>query len=1000
MRKLVVICFLLLLLFNSRYCPGQAMAFDHITINEGLSNNTIYSIVEDQDGFLWFGSRDGLHRYDGYEFKVFKADPGDSLSLPGNNVQSLFRHPNGDLWIGLKSGGLCIFERQNQRFRANPFQGKGFSDWRIISVQAVFQDSYGDYWIGTAGHGVVHIDSSFQRFRNYSKVLPGQPGDIFSYFCFSFAEDQAGNIWMGTEGDRVPYYDRKSGLIKEIRDKGGPGLKYSYSKALLFAGGKLWIGTEGDGLYIYDTEKRELISKALGNKLIKDIARDSSGRILISTDGEGLFVTQDEGKTFRNIKFSPALLNSLNTNALYDLFVDSNNNIWIGSFNGGVNVHKTNKANFLAYLQSTSVIDAPGYQSVLAFCEDSQGNIWIGKDGGGLVKFNPATQAQSTYLASPQDPNSISSNVVTSIYEDRKGNLWVGTFANGLNRFDPKKNIFEHYKHDPSDPFSLSNDNVWAIAEGKDGSLWIGTLGGGLEKFDHAHNRFYHFQPVPGDPSSHSGLNVQVLLVDSAGDLWIGTEYGGLNKLISEEKGFRSWQRNEKDSASLRVNSILCLHQDSKGRLWVGTEGGGLHLMLEGEGRFRNYSAKNGLPSNVVNAIEEDERGILWISTNMGLSAFNPSTGIFTNYDKNDGLQSNQFNRSASLSSRSGELYFGGIHGLNAFKPEKVNINGTAPKIVFTDFKLFNQSVPVGLYKRRLILPKPLNEEPTIRLRYSDNVFTIEFAAIEFTNPSKNIYAYKLEGFEEGWNIVDAKHRLATYTNLDAGTYIFKAKAANNSGFWNTEARAIKIVVAPPFWKTWWFRFLLALMILALFIFFIRLQDAKRERAHQKQLMQAAQEILKLKNEKLGREIKEKNAQLAAALLQTAHKNNSLSGLKHELAELSQQQNGGTGHRLELRQLIRKIDSEIDSEDYWEQFQLNFDQVHQQFSAKLHQQHPQLSPNDIRLCCMIKINMANREIASIQNISVGAVEKSKYRLKKKLALEKEEDLNNYILGFS
>ncbi|MCB9266803.1 MAG: hypothetical protein H6558_17385 [Lewinellaceae bacterium] len=977
------------------------MSFDHITINDGLSNNTIYSIVEDKDGFLWFGSRDGLHRYDGYEFRIFKSGPEDSLSLPSNNVQTLFRHPNGDIWIGLKVGGLCIFERESQQLKANPLEGIGFPNWREVSIQAIFQDSYGDYWLGTAGNGVLRIDSSLQHFTNYTLLEEGNPRNISSYFCFSFAEDKDGNIWMGTEGSKIPFFQRKSGAIKLLSEIRGTAFKYTFTKTLLRADEQIWIGTEGDGLFVYDTQKGAFCLRALQNSMIKDIAIDSTGQILISADGEGLFITRDRGKSFRNIRFSPKLANSLNTNALYDIFVDSDNNIWIGSFNGGVNIHKANKANFLTYLQPNCATDAPGGQSVLAFCEDAQGDIWIGKDGGGLVRFNPATQSQTTYQHSPKDPNSISSNVIPSVYEDSKGNLWVGTFANGLNRFDRKNNRFEHYRHDAADPTSLSNNNIWAIAEEKNGTLWIGTMGGGLEKFDYAKNRFYHFQPVPGDPASLSGLNVQALLADDSGNLWIGTEYGGLNKLISEEEGFRSWQRNEKDSTSLQVNSVLCIHQDSNGRLWVGTEGGGLHLMSQDEQSFRNFLVKDGLPSNVVNAIEEDEYGILWISTNMGLSAFDPVSEVFTNFDKNDGLQSNQFNRSASLHSRPGEMYFGGIHGVNAFRPEAVSINDNLPKVVFTDFKLFNQSVPVGLYNnKRTILPRPLNENPVIKLRYSDNAFTIEFAALEFTNPAKNKYAYKLEGFENGWNIVDAQHRRATYTNLDAGDYTFRLKAANNSGLWNPEERALHIIVTPPFWKTWWFRLLLALLIIALFAFYIRYKDEKRKREHQKQLMQAEQEILKLKNEKLGREIKEKNAQLSAALLQTAHKNNSLSSLKKELADLSQHQNGDNGHKREIRHLIRKIDSEIKSEDYWEQFQFNFDQIHQQFSEQLHHKHPQLSPNDIRLCCLIKINMTNKEIASIQNISLGAVEKSKYRLKKKLKLDKDEDLNPYILNFS
>ncbi|MCB9282900.1 MAG: hypothetical protein H6563_02410 [Lewinellaceae bacterium] len=991
--------------FGHFYFPaayGQNFTFDHLTINQELSNNTIYSITEDRDGFMWFGSRDGLNKYDGYEFTIYKSNPADSLSLPGNNIQSLFNHPNGDLWIGLRAGGLCILDRATQQFRVNPFAGKVFPDWRSVSVQAIFQDSRGYIWIGTAAQGVVRIDPKGEQW-DYFGILNTPPNrQLQNNACFSFVEDKAHNIWMGTAGDHLHCYLRQQDSIMVVGGKPEAGFDlYSYAKYLLLKDDILWIGTEGNGVLLYDPEKEEFLRKGLGKSLVKDVVRYRN-IVLVSTDGAGLYYTEDDGKTFQSVQYTTRIVNSLNTNALYDIFVDSNQNIWIGSFNGGVNVYIPDKTEFLSYAQEPTTTDAPGSQSALAFQEDEDGYIWIGKDGGGLLRFNPDDQSYVIYRSDPEDPHSISSNVVTSIFEDNKGRLWVGTFSFGLNLFDRKTGKFEHFQYDPSNPASLSNNNVWSIVEDHSGNLWIGTLGGGLNRLDEEKKRFYRYMPdtqAPFRSGKLSDWNVRVLLVDEQDNLWIGTEFGGLNRRDPKTGQFEFWLADTRDSTRLQSNFILCLHQDRKGRLWVGTEGGGLHLMQPDRKSFRHYGIEDGLPSNVINAIEEDHNGILWISTNNGLASFDPHSGQIVAFDKYDGLQSNQFNPGASIHRRNGEIYFGGVFGINSFLPGSVQIDTIPPKVVITGFKLFNQPVPVGPYKGRTILPGPLNERPVIRLRYFDNVFTIEFAALDFKNPSKCHYAYRLDGFEEKWTQVDSKHRLATYTNLDAGTYSFLVKAANNSGAWSDPVR-LSIVITPPFWRTLWFRLIITLLIAGTIIFLLTYLDGKRREAHQKELLKREQEILKLRNERLSEEVREKNAQLSAALLQSAHKNTSLDRLKKQLLEITHAPKADADQKKEIRHLVRKIDSELSSEDYWEQFQLNFDQVHQQFSQLLHIRHPKLSPNEIRLSCLLRINMTNREIASIQNISLSAVEKSKYRLKKKLGLKKEADLNSYILSLS
>ena len=1002
-KRSVYLLFFMLLLWSQFEASGQNVTFDHLTIDQGLSNNTVYAIAEDQDGFLWFGTRDGLNRYDGYEFRIFKADISDSLALPSNSVQTLFKHPNGDLWVGLRSGGLCILDRTSQRFRVNPFAGQIFPDWKAVSIPAIFQDSKGFIWLGTAGQGVVRIDPTTTKLEYFGTDAANPRRRIGSSTCFSFAEDGQGNIWMGTSEGQIHCYNPVTDSVEMILGKPGLGFDlYSYSKSLLFKNGKLWIGTEGNGLVLYDPGLKKFIKKSLGASLVKDI-KQYDDYVLISTDGDGLFYTNDDGASFQSVKFIPNLINSLNTNALYDIFADSNKNVWIGTFNGGLNIYKPNKSEFLSYAEAPNPVAAPGNQSTLAFHEDKNGYIWMGKDGGGLLRFDPATQTFTTYRADPANPNSISSNVVTSVYEDRRGNLWVGTFSYGLNRFDWKNGRVERFLHNAADSNSISNNNVWAIREDHKGNLWVGTLGGGLNRFDYDQKRFYRFQPDPANqfqPNKLSDWNVRTLLVDAKNQLWIGTEFGGLNKRNPATGNFTNWRMESKNATGLQSNSILCLFQDKNGRLWVGTEGGGLHRMASDQKSFRQYSVKEGLPSNVINAIEADQNGVLWVSTNQGLASLDPDTEQITTYDKNDGLQSNQFNPGAILASRSGAIYLGGINGVNSFMPDAVKRNLIPPKVVITDFRLFNKSLPAGVFDGRTIFSGPLNEHPVVHLNYSDNVFTIEFAALDFTNPAKNQYAYRLDGFEEKWNLVHANQRRATYTNLDAGNYVFQVKAANNSGIWNEQPVELTIKISPPFWETWWFRLLVSLLLAGVIAFYINYQDTKRQEAHQKELLKAEQEILQLKNARLSEEVEQKNAQLSAALLQSAHKNNSLDGLKKQLREIGQEFATDAEQKRELRQIVRKIDVELSSEDYWEQFQLNFDQVHQQFSQRLHQRHPQLSPNDIRLCCLLRINMTNKEIAAIQNVSLGAVEKSKYRLKRKLDLDYDADLNLYVLDLA
>lgn len=976
---------------------AQQLSFDHLTIDQGLSGNTIYTIVQDHDGFMWFGSRYGLNRFDGSGCRVYRHIPGDSLSLPDDHVQALHCDSAGNLWVGLRRGGISVYDRVEQVFRSFSVGTSFPIETSTLSVDAFFEDSRGYLWVGTLGQGVFAFrpgrDSVIHLHANNDR-----PAHRLSFdHAFSFVEDPNGCIWIGTSGGEIDMYDPKTDSLSRLAypDNSEYNLG-SYSKALLIKGDTLWIGTEGNGLHFYDFRSGEFVGQALVGKLVTDISRDNNGTIWVATDGDGLFVTSSGGQSFEHFTYSVNLRNSLNTNALYSVYSDKQSNVWVGTFNGGVNVYKPAKMEFLTFFQPGNRAEAPGFQSVLALFEERSDIIWIGTDGGGLVRFNRDAQTFETFQASSGE---LASDVITAIYQDSSGVFWLGTYASGMIRFDPSEKSYSVFMNDIRQPSTIANDNVWAITRAGPRTLWVGTLGGGLDLFDMDTGVFRHMQSVKTRNGSTLGLNVRTLVTDPDGSLWIGTEYNGLYRLSAQRNALEQWSATGSATDALWSQTVLCLLIDREHTLWVGTEGGGLHRMRPDRSGFDRFSMVDGLPSDVIYAMLEDEQGRLWLSTNAGLSVFDPQTGAATNFDKNDGLQSNSFNPNAALTASNGEMYFGGLSGINVFSPGKLPVNANPPQIAFSEISLFNSPVPVSRLRPEGSEPVALNDDPTFELERSENVVTIEFAALEYTNPARNALAYRLLGFESDWTVVPGNTHAVSYTNLDHGNYVFEVRGANNSGLWSDETRRLRLLVRPAFYETVWFQGLIVLLGIGILIGYVRYARHQREQAYQRELMKAREETLRLKNEHLAREVREKNDRLSAALLQSAHKNNSLDDFRKELHDLLREERQDGSRRKELKSLIRKIDSEIDSEDYWQQFQLNFDQVHQAFSHKLLELHPAISTNDVRLCCLIKIGLTNREIASIQNISLSGVEKSKYRLKKKLDLAKDEDLNIYLLKF-
>ena len=975
---------------------AQDFHFDHLDVDQGLSHNTVYAIAEDKDGFIWFGTRDGLNRYDGYYCRKFIIK-GPSVS--DNNIQSLLAVETGDLWVGLRSGGIAILDRASLEFSLNPFDDDHSIPWKDVSVISLFQDTQKDIWVGTAGHGVFRIHHQTYALEHFAVNADLKSNRLLNGICFGFAEDSDSNIWMGMAWNVLHCYERSENKIISILGDGSdvPDF-YSYRKSIHIHNDTIWLASEGNGLYLFDIENFSFFKKSLDGLLVRDIKTYAENKIVVTTDGDGLFSFDSRGKEISNHRFNADSKTSLNTNALYTIYIDRVGNIWLGSFNGGVNLYKRNKAKFYTFFQSSGIHTSIGDRSVLCFAETGDGQIWIGTDGNGISILDSSYTVLGKLESNGNSNPSLCSDVITCMYSDPKENIWIGTFANGLMKITNRGNI-ECYVHDESDPKSISNNNVWSIREDSLGFLWVGTLGGGLNRFDPKNKIFHRYIPDTTRKGQISDWNILSIMIDSRSRVWIGTEFGGLNRYDPTMDGFISYAYDPKDSSSISSNTITCMFEDDLNNIWIGTEGGALCRFNEAANNFSRFGSEIGFTSKVINSIEGDTER-LWISTNSGISAFNAAENTLVNFEKNDGLQSNLFNARASVKLKNGTMMFGGIKGVTSFVPAEIKTNKSLSKTVITDFKVSNQSIqnnPKFFHSSKII---SVNDRPEITLTAADKIFTIEFAGLEFTNPENHMYAYKLDGFDEDWQKVDASNRTVSYTSLDDGKYTFRIKSSNNNDQWSPVEKAIDIRIFPPFWDSWWFKSLSIALLISLIIGILRWRDQRKKELHQQELLSAEKQILVLKNEKLAQTVDFKNSQLSAALVQAAHKNESLESLKSLLSKLTEQsKNTGSLDNKAIHGIFRKIDNELDSEDYWSLFQVNFDQVHHRFSSVLAELYPKLSSNDLRVCSLVRIGLANREIAQIQNVSIGAIEKSKYRIKKKMKLAESIDLSHYLLTF-
>ena len=805
--------------------------FDHITTEEGLSQNDINCIFQDSQGFMWFGTNDGLNKYNGYKFTIYKPKQDSDNSISSNLIFSIAEDSQHRLWIGTTGKGLNLFDTQKETFTI--YQNAPDDSSSLISnyITKVLVDRKDRLWV-TTNNGLELMDlkrpeEGFYHLSNNSEntdktILPSNVNTVF--------EDQKGHIFVGTS----------TGAYQITIPEGSIDLKAI------------------------------IVEPILEEKSVRAIIKDRYGKLILGTFSGLLYEEGDKQFT------------ELADGTHYDLVIDDDYNIWSGTGNG-LYFFKANKRG--SYPELTEVFQSnPYYSSYLSknniksIFKDAFGLIWIGTNGGGINKINPRRKPFH-HFQKTLNPTSLSYNKIRSVYEDSYGTIWMGTEGGGLNRqhssaingkynnfsvIDNPSRIFaiteyekdaKHYLIAGSEmapglfyvditdnPRTLDSINtvtfpgvnpaVFSILKDRKKNLWIGTYSGGLFKWHKEdiikRDVFTRYESNPADSNSLPNNIIRCLFEDSKGNIWVGTGDGlsklGPSEALKRRPEFITYKSKPKDPNSISHNYILAIHEDQNGNLWIGTFGGGLNKFIPSgagqAGHFERFTTKDGLPNDVVKGILEDDKGCLWLATNKGLSRFDPAKKTFTNFDVNDGLQSNEFSELACYRLYNGDMIFGGVNGFNVFNPEEIKLNKDIPLVAITELSILNQSVGVGeRVNGRVLLPDAITSLKNIRLKNHESSFSLEFAALHYSAPTKNQYAYKLEGFNKDWVFTNSEKRFATYTNLSPGDYTFHLKASNNDGNWSAPIQ-LRITIIPPIWLTWYayvFYTLILLFLLWLF---------------------------------------------------------------------------------------------------------------------------------------------------------------------------------------
>lgn len=823
----------------AHFGPDDQINFEYVSNSDGLSQVSILNILQDFRGFLWVGTMDGLNRYDGYQFKVYQNNPYDRSSISNNRILSILEDSDSLLWVGTDNG-LNLYDRNKDRFTVlNPDHDS--TSRAGVLIAALLEYSNNRIWMATSG-GIYSYDKARKEF-NPLPVPPGY-GQMFTKSATPVLYKDVNNtVWLAVESRLYTFDKVIAGWNLVIGDINWPvnsGNELpSITTIFQDHNGRYWLGTDR-GLYSFMADdfaaetahSKRPLKPCLPQVNVSCLSADHDGNLWIGTR-HGIYLKNLKSAAVRKIARNIYKKGSLADNHITAFYPDRFGVIWIGTNGRGLNKYLPSKRHFKNILARDEISEIMEDNLIYAISADEKDNLWLGSNIG-IIKYNRENHKSINVPCKSPFSKGFKDGRVRVIFRDSNGTLWAGGYQ-GLCRFDPLKRSFYNIR--------LNRENqgpepvVISIKENTDGTLWLGTKGQGLINYDPVSGQSKSFRYEKDQSNSISSDNVFDILPDKDGKLWLATYGGGITYFDPAGQEARVFLHSEQDPNSISSNFTYCLYIDSDTDVWIGTYGAGLNYFDRRQNKFMHIDKNCGLINNLVYGILEDKNGKLWLSTNKGLSRFDKDRfkksgscdrSYFRNYDGHDGLQGNEFNFGAYFKDRQGRLYFGGVNGLTCFDPDSLHDNPVVPEIVLTDFRISNESVPIG---KNSPLSRQISETKSIVLNYDQNQLSFQFAALHFLNPVKNRYAYKLEGIDKDWIYTDSKRRFANYANLPGGDYVFRVRASNSDGIWNEQGVQLNITIIPPFWSRWWFRLLslLVLIVTGFAVYHWKVRDVKNK---------------------------------------------------------------------------------------------------------------------------------------------------------------------------
>lgn len=874
----------------------QNIKFTRFTAGQGLSQNTVHGIIQDKKGVLWFATADGLNRYDGYGFKIYRSEIGNPNSLSNNYIVRIYEDRAGHIWLGTLGGGLNRFDPDTETFVRYQHDKNDSTTISSNTIRGIYEDNQGIIWIGTYGGGLNCLDPKTQKITRFPYVKKtGKPNPEGIWHVIGSNHQ---GLWLATTTG-LYYFDKLQG--KYTRHAYTLKSKQTGFKNRIFHlvpdrhnSDILWLCTIHCGLIKFNTkdwciEERFEHDPANESSISHNSAfcfyQDDNGNSWVG-NRKGFHLFDPATKKFTHLFHNPKDKNTISGNNVQVIFPDNAGTIWLGTYDGGISSFTPHLDNFMHYANIEPEVNS----RTGSFAEDLQGNIWIGMGRGkiGLAKLNRKNKTIDTFQPERDNPGSIGGSTVNTLMADVDGSLWVGFLRKGLDQYDPKTGVFTHYPPKRPKGLIIQPNHVGALYQNgsKPDIIWIGGRGEGLLRFDKRTRQFKVYLYNKGYTVLNPGQNTIINIVqDHKGNLWLATR-GGLRHFNPKTEVFTNYLHSEDNLQSLSHNYVTSLYIDKHQTLWIGTRYGlnklNLNDFYQGKPKFKWYTTKDGLSNNVIHKVVEDRQGFLWLSTNKGLIRFDPTTTECTHYSESNGLQGNEFATGSGLVTRDGAILMGGANGFNLFYPRNINKNTYNANVLITDFQVFNKSVPVT---KKGKLRRPVWATDTIELSYKDKVISFEFAALSYIAPEKNTYKIKLENFDNDWRFLGTKHS-ETYTNLPAGTYIFRVKAANNDGVWSSTETCLTVIVYPPFWRTNTFYALMVILLILLVAGMIRW----RTRTLKKQ-----KKILEYKVDKRTEEIKMQAEELKTQTEEITSQAEELKKINEQLVELDDFKQGVTG---------------------------------------------------------------------------------------------------------